>query len=430
MLITQFRILKSLRLKPIGLVFFLLHGALVFGLSYRIHQRMAHEPGLSKYHFSPHIERMDSGYYRGIAQYGYQFSGLTGQLQAVSTGKGKLENIDRVFFGVNSDTNNVGFFPLYPYLARMFFTFGVPIEWALTLVTWIACVLFWQLWFCLTFESSFGRRTQFWGGLAFLFLPTSFYLWVSYSEALVLSVTLLTLKGWIEDIDGNLPPFRAARGLALWGLLKVTVIPVTVAIFLFSLYWPFRSRTLKQASKEILLSLRNHWQSWLGWLTISFSGLLFFIGYCAIRFNEPFLYAKMQRYSWHHADAGLASILNIDNFVGTLFKAQTSGNGFFAFVPLILGVTALAKPKREFKLSAVMILAVMLTIYYGMAADYMTACVRYALMAVPMFFIIGNWLAGIESRLARSFVGGLLFYGGFYWARVWFEIFLRGDWLA
>ena len=213
----------------------------------------------------------DSEWYEAIAQYGYvntsfpQSSGLR--------------------------TANVVFFPGYPYLARLLiFSLGISAKAAILLVAQIATWIFW----CFLFHL---LRTTHWthqltACLLIMFFPTSWFLYMGYSESLfILSSCLMiwyaTQHKWFQSSLGGLV-MTATRLIGLPAL----------AAPLFATILTHLSGLKKQIKNS------NYWfvfyELWPQCLIgiIGSLGCLSFLLYCQFKFGSWHLYFDMERLFW------------------------------------------------------------------------------------------------------------------------------------
>jgi hypothetical protein len=386
---------------------------MTYGLAHRIYQRRQADQTVNNYkHFSWHLHRADSNFYESIAKNGYLYPGLSGA--DILDGKTN-QLIDSSYASANVKNNNVGFFPLYPYLARLLYSlFNIDVRWSLTAVSWLFSLLFWYTLFSRPMRLSFGNETVVWSALFVFFFPSSFFLLANYTESLLAFLMIFILKDFVglgDSSNNKRINFTVASRLGILGLAKATVLPLTAVVWLCSI-----------RKYKIINQLK--------WIAVALSGFLIFLIYCAIFFKDPFLYFKIQKYSWPQSDSGLLSLLNIDRLVGTIFDGKTCANGIIGFGSLLVSLGGVSSHKLPIKRAGILAVSVLVLVLAGTVNNYMNSCLRYVLMATPVFLIMGHFMASLRNMWSKYLAGLLLLYAGFFWFKNWLEIFIANDFFA
>ena len=200
----------------------------------------------------------DSEWYEAIAQYGYI-------------------NIDGpIHTGLRNA--NVVFFPGYPYLARiLILLLEIQPKIALLIISQTAALLFWCLFFYIL--SSTSCRDRLLAGMLVLLFPTSWFLFMGYSESVFIFTCCLMLwsatkKKWVlSGLSGFL--MTATRLIGI----PVLAAPIFTSIFF--------QKNIKSYLRPSLVAL------------FSSLGCLGFLIYCAIAFGSWHLYFDMERIGWH-----------------------------------------------------------------------------------------------------------------------------------
>ena len=213
----------------------------------------------------------DSGWYEAIAQMGYL--NIQGPMHT------------------GAYSSNVVFFPGYPYLARaLILIFGVHAKVALLLVSQGASLLFW----CLLFNILRGIpwRQQLYAAILILSFPTSWFLFMGYSESLFilaccLMLWLATKRRWV---------LSGMSGILMTST-RILGIPVLIAPLLSSLV--AHSPNVKALFRRDLFYSNLIRYSQLLWVAMVGSiGCLGFLIWCAVDFGSWHLYFEMERIGW------------------------------------------------------------------------------------------------------------------------------------
>jgi mannosyltransferase PIG-V len=205
--------------------------------------------------------RMDTDWYVGIAQAGYNYSPVIG--------------------------SRANFFPLFPALmaigGRVIELLGVPSPWSYvvagTAISWaafaVACVALYRLALL-----RFDRRVAAGAVTLLAVFPFSFYYGVAYTEALYL---MLAVLAFLAIERGNW--WGAAGAAAMAGALRPPGLILGGCVALaYGLGWLRERRWLRRD----MLSL-----------AAIPMGTLAYTAYCWAAFGEPLAYAKTARAGWH-----------------------------------------------------------------------------------------------------------------------------------
>lgn len=213
----------------------------------------------------------DSGWYEAIAQKGY------------------LNDQGPLHTGPLS--SNVVFFPGYPYLARaIILVSGVNVKVALLLVSQTATLLF----CCLLFHilRAHSWREQLYTAILVFAFPTSWFMFMGYSESLFILTSCLMLWFATEKKWG----FSGLSGI-LMTATRLLGIPVLITPLLSSLIT--HSSNIKAFFKLEHLRFNPEIHAPRFWIALVGSlGCLGFLIYCAIHFGSWHLYFDMERIGW------------------------------------------------------------------------------------------------------------------------------------
>lgn len=214
----------------------------------------------------------DSEWYAAIAQYGYinidgpEHSGL-----------------------LNA---NVVFFPAYPYLARILVLLcHIDAKLALLLVAQISAFFFWCFLFYILRHLSWQK--QVYAAMLILAFPTSWFLFMGYSESLFIVcccvvLMMMTKKRWVYS--------------GLWGILLTAtrLIGVPVLAAPLGAWMIMNAVRLPQQlrSTEVGRMVKDMIPPGL-MIPIGSLGCLCFLAYCAVHFGSWHLYFDMERIGWH-----------------------------------------------------------------------------------------------------------------------------------
>lgn len=177
-----------------------------------------------------------------------------------------------------SDQFTQAFFPLYPLIVKFFTLNNYYFLTALILsnIFFLAALyLLYQL-----FKLDYNKDTSYRSITLLLIFPTAFYFGAVYSESLFLLLTVLTL---ILARRNNLLLAGIFAGLA--SATRIFGIFLTLALAL-ELYTLVKAKKIKVWSKQFFLSLMG--------LVLAPSGLILYMVYLKIVFNNPFYFLSAQ----------------------------------------------------------------------------------------------------------------------------------------
>lgn len=196
----------------------------------------------------------DSSWYEAIATHGY------------------LNNNGPMNTGILS--SNVVFFPGYPYLARiLILCFGINAKVALLIVSQSSAFIFWCLFFKIIKRTSFVK--QIFAGILIVVFPTSWFLFMGYSESLF--ILMCCLMVWFATEKKYFP--SGISGAAMTAT-RIMGVPLLIAPLIASC---FQKINIRYGTIIVLGSL----------------GFIGFLIYCHIQFNWWDLYFEMERVGWH-----------------------------------------------------------------------------------------------------------------------------------
>ena len=234
--------------------------------------------------------RWDAGWYLGIAAHGYPALPAPGE------------------------PNGVVFFPLYPILiagVNLLIHNGAA---SALLVSNAAFVIALVLLYRLTSEC-YGDFTARWTVLLLAIFPFSFYFSAAYSE----SVFLLAVVG--AFYFGQRKKWFLAALFAM-AASAARAVGVTVALGLVLLYLSTVQFRLRQVRRDIL------------WLALAPLGLIAYMGYLGIRFNDPLLFITSRNVTgW---EAGRTLAVAWDTVISNLTSIQRLVSGAFVRAPMDL----------------------------------------------------------------------------------------------
>ena len=213
----------------------------------------------------------DSGWYEAIAQVGY------------------LNDHGPLHTGAYS--SNVVFFPGYPYLARAIILLGgVNAKVALLLVSQGATLLFWCLLFHILRNNPW--REQWYAAMLIVSFPTSWFMFMGYSESLFilaacLMLWLATQKKWV----------LSGISAIVMTSTRLLGIPVLIAPLLSSMVASLSDFKALFRLDLFQANLKNY-KPYI-WIAIVGSlGCIGFLIYCAVEFGSWNLYFDMERVGW------------------------------------------------------------------------------------------------------------------------------------
>jgi len=298
------------------------------------------------------------------------------------------------------DNVSPAFFPLYPMLVRSFAgLFGGPLSpGALSLWGVLVSLLF--LPFAMYFvyrisEHGWGQRAAKGTVLLMAFFPAAFFLNAAYTESLFLALSA-----------GSLWALRVRRDLLLACVLAgLATATRNVGVFLLVplLYEWFRDRD------------RHGWRA--VYLALAPSGLILYSAYLWARFGNPLLFYTEQG-RWGRGNAGPLGVLNnvfresgegiarlfgpgllADPTLGKLVDRASSAQNAFDLALLGLVVAVLIAGLRVLPpdLSAYALLLVAPAVLFGPPQNPLMGLPRYALVAFPLFIVLGVLLDSRRS---------------------------------
>ena len=298
------------------------------------------------------------------------------------------------------DNASPAFFPLYPMLMRSFTgLFGGPLSpGALSLWGVLVSLLF--LPFALYFvyrisEHGWGQGVAKRTVLVLAFFPAAFFLNAAYTESLFLALSAASL--WALRVRRDLLLACALAGLA------TATRNVGIFLILPLAYEWFRNRD------------RYGWRAL--YLALAPSGLILYSAYLWARFGNPLLFYTEQS-RWGRGDAGpfgivsnvlreagegLARLLDpgllADPTLGKLADRVSSAQNAFdlALLGLIVAVLILGWRVLPPELSAYSILLVAPAVLFGPQQNPLMGLPRYALVAFPLFIVLGVLLDSRRS---------------------------------
>ena len=213
----------------------------------------------------------DSAWYASIAKMGY------------------LKNQGAMRIGL--DSTNVAFFPGYPYFARAIrLLSGVDVKVALLLVSQGAALLFW----CFLFHvlRDIAWQKQLYAAILIVSFPTSWFLFMGYSESLFILAACLMLwcvtqRRWV---------LAGLSGLVMTGT-RILGVPVLIAPLLANIWVHFPGVKAFFCLKQIRSDLKTN-APFLGVVLAGSLGCLAFLIYCAVYLGSWHLYFDVERIYW------------------------------------------------------------------------------------------------------------------------------------
>ncbi len=207
-------------------------------------------------------------------------------------------------------TSNVAFFPGYPYLARaIILIFGVQAKIALLIVSQSAALLFW----CLLFHilHNLAWREQIYAAILIMSFPTSWFLFMGYSESLFILIGCLMLwlaikKRWVlSGISGVFMTATRLFGISI--LIAPLLSNLIIQLSHYNMRFQLKRLCLNARKTVIKIQLSiiraSEEVSWvftpLFWVTIVGSlGTIGFLSYCYFAFGSWHLYFDIERVNW------------------------------------------------------------------------------------------------------------------------------------
>ncbi len=278
--------------------------------------------------------------------------------------------------------HSIAFFPLLPLAMRALMTFGIPVEIAGVLVNNLAFLGALILLYRWT-EEHHGVSAARWATAALAWCPFSLYGTVIYSEGLFLLLTTASLRAFEKG------QYKRA---ALWGALTTATRVTGAALIPTFLIVAWREKRSPIAYVAALATGL---------------GLLSFMIFCAIRFNDPLAFVHVQK-GW-----GIEAGFNLDGwkelFV-TIFTWQHSAlKELTKAIMLFGGAYLLWHFRRE--LSRVVLIYGICSIALILNSGAMWSINRYAFGIVSLSIALGILLSRHRrwGYATMGFFGILLF---------------------
>jgi hypothetical protein len=287
---------------------------------------------------------------------------------------------------------NIGWFPLYPMLSRVFVVFGLDHSFALILTSWVALWLGMLLLFRLV-QDRYDTRSAVVTLLALLVFPGSFYFLTAYPNSvyflLVVQVFLIIDRG------------RLGRLWLPTGLLAVTH-PSGIVMALPLLY--LLVRNWRRYDFGARLSI-------LGALAAMGLAIVLYFTYYWVRFGDFFLYSHFQAQSYYAHQVTLPFIPIVRLALQPLADLPVFIMLVFVTVAVVLAYTREIPVEWQVFMFALLLFSPTM----GTTDSYF----RYVQAAFPLYVMVG--------RLGRKRIGRYLlaFYGVVSVALTWL-VFLGG----
>jgi hypothetical protein len=220
------------------------------------------------------LSRWDGGWYESIARQGY------------------VSPYPPLF--QNSESSNVAFFPAYPLLSRAFSElFGISLFSAMPLVS-IVCSVFLSAALLRHFARE-SNGSRFFRYSLLLAYPASFYLFVSYSEALYLAAMI---GGAALALDSRRDFSLPASALILFsafalGSTRLTGFVVPSFLLLGSIVYALRNRDFSELKNDFGVHRTGLF------LGGAVAGTSSFFLYCLLKFGHWNLYFEQLRIGWY-----------------------------------------------------------------------------------------------------------------------------------
>lgn len=320
-----------------------------------------------------------------------------------------------------ASVNQTSFFPLYPVMIRAVIAvigsshvMGVAIILAnlATLSAFIAIGLL--------AATLFGASSASYAVRAFAAFPTAFFLASGYADGLFIALAAFSL-------------LAALRGYWCWSaafaFLAALTRPFGIVLILPLLIAYLRSERLPGRSIREL-----HWRpvlrDLLPLVTSVPVALALWSAYVWNRFGDPLAFAHVQAHSWHRltvtpwrwVDLAIKGLQHAP--AGSFPQAKI----LFDLAPaLALGVlTPLIVRRLPLSLVLYLLGVLLLIITSAVPLDYdpIHDAGRHALMALPVFLVLGYWM------IRRPWLDLLVVAGGFLLQGLFAAFFLRGGWLV
>jgi len=294
--------------------------------------------------------------------------------------------------GYAADNSSTAFFPLYPLLIAvfkpLFFGNGVLAGMFISLVCCLAAFYFFYLLVETDFGSDTARRSVFYMAI----FPTSFYLQTIYSESLFLMLTIGCIYAArrneyvLAGIAGALATLTRSAGLLL-------LVPLVI-MYLRDREWDWRA-VRWDALYLLMLPL----------------GLMVWMLYLDIRFNDPWLFSEAQSY-WLREfvdpfrglyrgfiaardgfntviitpDKSFWPVVDRDPRLWATYDVMNFG---FAVACISLAIASFRRLPLAYASYALVVL--LLPLCYPSAMVPLLSMPRFALAAFPIFILLALW---------------------------------------
>lgn len=313
----------------------------------------------------------------------------------------------------------VAFFPLYPLLVRLVTLTGLPVRWALLVVSHLSLVA--SYYFFLRYirvrfhdenPENFAAIRKF-SLAALTVFPATFYFRMAYTESLFILLLILTLHA----IQLKRSPFFISL---LIGLATATR-PVGVALIpVFLLYLWKRSGSRFDLFANVIL---------YGFVCVS--GLLAYMLFLDLSFGSPFAFAQTQTHwamrhdvntlfekvkfwvtlepVWSNFDPRSPVYWNQKQF-GILEWLNPRILNVFYFL-LVAGLFIYGCFKKRMNRNEIILCFFLLLIPYILQGptQMLTSHMRYVGVIFPVYLVIGKILAGIDHAISGICIGVMMF---------------------
>jgi hypothetical protein len=336
--------------------------------------------------------------------------------------------VDGYFYDPEKESN-VAFFPAYPLMARVVMRLsGCRPELALVLVAhvFLAATFVLLCGYSRSRNSELGSQNSELVLLAFALLPTTFFLRLGYTESMFCFWCVLILFGY----ERGWHPFWLAL---IAGAATATRAPgVAVGLVVLVSLWQRSPR----------------WRHFLSWLILlgplCLWGLIAFIAYQAVAFDEPLAFMKAQKYWSSYPGTslvdGIRSVLILepiwqtydpssarywaghDPYNHTPFSLQLANPIYFLLTAaaVIWGAWKRRLSSAEWLLGAALLLIPYLTRAYP---NSMGSFGRFSAVVMPACLVFGHWLRVLPSAwvglvaavLTLWLVGYAALFGAAWW---------------
>lgn len=316
---------------------------------------------------------------------------------------------------------STGFFPLYPLLTHivaMIIGFSNVLAAALivsngaTLAAFIAVGL-------LT-ANEYGSRTAIVAIRALAAFPTAFFLAAGYSDSVFLALAAFSL-------------FFARRGRWTWAALCAFAASFDRQfglVLILPLLWEY-IRQHREVGRQLrdIFTFRSLGDL-LPLIAAAPAALAIWGAYLYARFGDPFSGVKAEQKYWDHVAVTPWHWLQlvVTTLQNTPIWTFPRARILFDLAPVVavLLITVLSLQRWPFSLALYMLGVCAFLVTSAVPLDYnpFNSEGRYVLVCVPLFLLLGRWMARRPS-LEMVVVGG-----GFMLQGLFIEFFLRGGWLV